>query len=665
MFSNTSIRFRIILISLLGILGMCLITGVNKYIDASRVVQNEIVCKSNQIERNSLLNMLIETRFLNTSKNSLLQQHDTVGADIQSLLKDIKILSTNSAVGTMIDRIIKLEDEQASHFKKVVQNQFATDKAKEMILQKIGVMYGTILKTVAEIEQEGIMLSIEGDSIDPVKNHVRSEYKDYMNFWNERLINIQNLFLVADAEKYMSDRKALNDKISLKTKNLTEIIKGVNSESLTASFLKVERLLPKIDSLETDVFVFWQDNRKLNTMLHQASDDVQKTAKEISALVAKEMAKERRTGNIITFAVSIAGILILSFLSFIVIKTVIGPLNNTIVMLQDIAEGEGDLTRRLDIVSRDEIGNLAKWFNLFIEKIQTIVADVSKNSILLNESSAQLTMISEQMARGTEQTTEKSNMVTAAGKDMSVNMDSVTKAMEDASNNIGMLASASEEMASTISGIAQNTEQAKNITDTAVLKSSSVSEQMNHLSDAAVEIGKVVESIMEISEQVNLLALNATIEAARAGEAGKGFAVVANEIKELANQTSKATGAIKDRVAGIQNSTNETMTGISEISSIVTDINEIVSSIAAAVEEQSVTTSEISSNVSMMSMGITGAAERVAQSNVVSGDIAREMEEVADASNEMAKNSAQVNSNAEDLSRLSEKLAEMVGKFKV
>ena len=665
MLVNTSIRFRVVLISLLGILGMCLITGVNKYIDVGRGVQDEILSCIKSIENKTLLNMLIETQFLSTSEKSLLKQHDAVGVDIQSFLKRIQALSANKKNDEMVNKISKLEDSSRINFNKVVQNQFAMNASKNKILQQIGKISETVMKITTEIEQEAIMLNMEGESIDPVKIDIRLEYQDYVNIWNEKFINVQNLFLVANPGQYKSELIKLNNKIALKHNNLKQIIKGVNEDNLTASFQIIQKLMPEIETLETDVFAFWQENQTLNTMLQKASDDVQKTTSTISEFVIIEMANNSRTANITNLVVSIAGIVILSFLSFVVIKTVIAPLNNTIAMLRDIAEGEGDLTKRLNIDSKDEIGKLARWFNLFIGKIQVIVSDVTQNSIYLNESSAELKMISDQMANGAEQTTTKSNTVTTAAQDMSANMDSVTKAMSDASDNIGMLASASEEMSSTISSIAQNTEQAKHITDTAVVKSSVVSEQMDNLSSAAVEIEKVVESIMEISEQINLLALNATIEAARAGESGRGFAVVANEIKELANQTSKATGAIKKRVAGIQNSTEETMIGISDISSIVKDINEIVSGIAVAVEEQSVTTSEISSNVSMMSVGINGAAEKVAQSNTVSGKIAKDIAKVTDASNEMFQSSTQVNSSAENLSSLSEKLTEMVGKFKV
>ncbi len=125
----------------------------------------------------------------------------------------------------------------------------------------------------------------------------------------------------------------------------------------------------------------------------------------------------------------------------------------------------------------------------------------------------------------------------------------------------------------------------------------------------------MTETIADISAQTNLLALNATIEAARAGEAGKGFAVVANEIKDLAKQTAQATGEIKERIDGIQHSTNVTVTGIKKISDIITEIDTIVSGIAVSLDEQSATMTELTSNIVQAGEGISEVSENVAQSS--------------------------------------------------
>ncbi len=350
---------------------------------------------------------------------------------------------------------------------------------------------------------------------------------------------------------------------------------------------------------------------------------------------------------------------------FVISKGVVGPIRKMIHMLRDIAEGEGDLTQRIEATSGDETQELADWFNLFIENVQSMIIEIKNNCEKLTDSSHLLAGISDQMNEVSEGTTARANTVAAASEEMSANMTSVAAAMEEASTNIDIVASASEEMTATISEIASNAENARSITDNAVSQTSTATDRVNELGKAARQIGNVVETITDISDQVNLLALNATIEAARAGEAGKGFAVVANEIKELANQTSAATGEIKSRVQGIQNSTQDTVTEISTIAKVVAEIDEIVSTIATAVEEQSVTTREIAVNVSHASQGIGEVNENVSQASMAAGDVSQEISEVTVSSNEMTNSSSQVKLNAQDLSELAGHLSTMVGKFKV
>jgi methyl-accepting chemotaxis protein len=384
--------------------------------------------------------------------------------------------------------------------------------------------------------------------------------------------------------------------------------------------------------------------------------EIQKT-KEIKSAIARQ--RNELIGVIIILFVLGAGII-----TYISRKITI-PIKNTAEMLKDIAQGEGDLTKRLKVETKDEVGEMAEWFNKFIDAVQKIIKDVSQNANQVKEASGELSEISKQMTSGAKQTSEKAHVVAAAGEEMSSNMNSVAAATEEAATNLNMVAAAAEQMIATINEIAQNSEKANNITGDAVVQTQSASGKVDELGSAANEIGKVVEAITEISEQVNLLALNATIEAARAGEAGRGFAVVANEIKDLAKQTAEATLEIKAKIGAIQGSTDATVTEIGQILTVINDVNDIVSTIATAVEEQSVTTKEIAENVVQASQGIQGVNENVAQSSVVAGDIAKDIEEVNQASGEITNSSSQVNMSAEALARLSEKLNEMVGKFKV
>jgi methyl-accepting chemotaxis protein len=350
---------------------------------------------------------------------------------------------------------------------------------------------------------------------------------------------------------------------------------------------------------------------------------------------------------------------------FLTTIAVVKPISEVVNGLKDIAEGEGDLTKTLKIASDDEVGELSTWFNTFMEKLRSIITEISGNADSMTSASVDLSKLSGNLSEGSDLTSAKANTVATAAEEMSSNINSVAAATEQASTNMNLVATAAEEMTSTINEIAQNSEHARTITGDAVQQADDASQKIDELGRAAQEISKVTETITEISEQTNLLALNATIEAARAGEAGKGFAVVANEIKELARQTAEATQDIKDRIEGIQRSTSMSVKQVEGISKVINDVNEIVSTIATAVEEQSVTTKEIAGNVAQASNGMSEVSENIAQSSAVSAEIARDISDVNQSSNDISNSSSQVDMSAQQLSQLAEQLKELVGTFKI
>ncbi len=455
-----------------------------------------------------------------------------------------------------------------------------------------------------------------------------------------------------DAEK-IADIEAILELLKEFTFSASVVYTSMNSESMAAS---------EEEALSREARMLSESKKAIKNKLTSLANDFSNSLKS-KIFTVRVNTKRLRFLNLALFFIVFSGSSILIY--FIIQRSISFPLNNTVSMIRDVAEGEGDLTKRLKVLSADEVGDLSMWFNNFIDNLQGMIKKIMGYADLLGSSSKELTDLSGLMTDGANQMSAKSNTVATAANEMNTNMDSVAAAMEEASTNTGMVATAAEQMTATINEIAQNSEKAATISSEAVAQAKNASNRVEELGVAAQEIGKVTEAITEISEQTNLLALNATIEAARAGDAGKGFAVVANEIKELARQTAEATHDIKEKIAGIQNTTEATVSDIGQISKIINDVNEIVSTIATAVEEQSVTTKEIANNVVQVSTGISDVNKNVAQSSLVSNQIANDMDEVNQATGEMSNSSSMLNMSAEKLAKLALELNELVNKFKV
>ncbi|MCG8470902.1 MAG: methyl-accepting chemotaxis protein [Desulfobacterales bacterium] len=341
------------------------------------------------------------------------------------------------------------------------------------------------------------------------------------------------------------------------------------------------------------------------------------------------------------------------------------PILFTSEMLRDIAEGEGDLTRRLEVDSQDELGVLAMWFNAFVEKIQGVMRTLVENAEAVRISGSQLSDLSVTMSDGAQSMTQRAQEVSGFAEDMNASMQGVSASSEQTSANVNAVAASTEEMRATISEIAENSERARHVASNMVGQAKEVGAIMDTLGKAVSEIGKVTETINEISEQTNLLALNATIEAARAGEYGKGFAVVAGEIKALASQTAEATGEIRKKIEGVQGSTGSSVEGINRMALVIDEVSELVGTIATAVEEQSASTAEIAENLSQASCGLEETASQVAETAHVSDGISSDMAGVSQSANDFYKGSTTVNQRADELVLLAAKLHEVSGRFKI
>jgi len=229
--------------------------------------------------------------------------------------------------------------------------------------------------------------------------------------------------------------------------------------------------------------------------------------------------------------------------------------------------------------------------------------------------------------------------LTSNAEDTSVRSSEVAHASEEASANVNTVAAASEEMAVSVQEISRQVAESARMAASAVQEAIGTAKTVKELSDAAQRIGEIIDLIGNVAGQTNLLALNATIEAARAGEAGKGFAVVASEVKNLADQTAKATAQISAQISGIQSSTETAVTAIDSISKTIEKMDQIAALIASAVEEQAATTQGIAQNVQSASTGTAGVSRNIALVTQAASATSAAAEQVLSSSAELSQQS--------------------------
>ena len=326
---------------------------------------------------------------------------------------------------------------------------------------------------------------------------------------------------------------------------------------------------------------------------------------------AQSSAAAARDGMLIAFAVAVVAAI---GLTLIVTRSVVRPAGRVIQALQSIAAG--NLAVRLGDTGKDEIADMAG-------AVDTAAGGVREAMVEISDEAQKLAAAADTMYR-------VSGQIDGAVNTAYTQADLVAGTAGGVSGNVQTVAAGAEQMGASISEISRNAAEAAGVAASAVTAARDTSATINRLGESSAEIGTVVTTIQAIAAQTNLLALNATIEAARAGELGKGFAVVASEVKDLAQETARATEEIAQRIQSIQHETGEAVTAIDGISQIIEQISDYQTTIASAVEEQSATTAEMNRGVteaadgaSEIAHGISSVAQSTASSRDAAGEATR------------------------------------------
>ncbi|BFU43604.1 methyl-accepting chemotaxis protein [Krasilnikovia sp. MM14-A1004] len=385
------------------------------------------------------------------------------------------------------------------------------------------------------------------------------------------------------------------------------------------------------DHAKPDTLAAFQDAfSAIEQDLPAVSDGLQARSSAASTAVGAQ----RHTAIWMLGTVTVVGVALLALIGVLVARSILGPLGAVSRVLRAMADG--DLTRETDVSSRDELGRMAGMLNTAIGSVRETVRALAGSADTVASSATTMSTVASRIATSVDEVHGQATVVSGSASQVS--------------DSVSQVATGTDEMGSSIGEIAQNTSEAARVAADAVTSAQSTGQIMSRLGESSAEIGNVVKVITSIAEQTNLLALNATIEAARAGEAGKGFAVVAGEVKDLAQDTSRATEDIVQRVEAIQADAASAVEAIDSITDVIARVNEFQSMIAAAVEQQRATAAEISRSV--------------AQAAGASGEIAGNIAGVADVTTTTSRDAAESQQTARELAQMADELRGLVARFR-